>query len=553
MMKRYILPCLLVLVFALQAGSAIPQHSVTIDEYAHVPAGYSYWKTGSFKIYSQNPPLIKLWFTIPLLFSSPETVTVKKEEENPWEYGRLFQMNNFAVYQSLFNQCRAMALVLSLALAALLFLWARELYGFTAGLIALALYSFCPNMLAHSQLATPDVGFCLTTALAFYSFWIFCKDPSWRNIFLSGLTLGLAQLSKFTALLFYPAFILLILPFCMLERRRLKSYIGGLAIVFLLSLFIINTGYLFQGLFFPLKSFSLKSRLLTGLSASFLGCLSIPLPFHYIKGFDTQMFEAEGGQIAFLNGVLSTKGWWYYFIEAFCLKTPFPLMILIVFRCIIPVRMARARDTIFFTLPILVLFFSFSFLTNINIGLRYILPVYPLIFIWLSPLLPSLASNKAIANRDAYRRIFSVMSILILLSYSLSALWIFPHHLSYFNFLAGGPEGGYRYLIDSNIDWGQDLPQLKRLMEKKGIARLFLAYFGEVAPELYGISYDLPPLKGPVQGYLAVSVSILQGKGQWFPTLNGQWVFLPENALSWVKKYAPVGRAGYSIYIYKFP
>jgi len=553
MINRYILPCLLILVFALQAGSAIPQHSVTIDEYAHVPAGYSYWKTGSFKVYSQNPPLIKLWFTLPLLFSAPETVPEKYEDENPWEYGRLFLMSNYNAYQSLFNQCRAMVLVLSLVLAVLLFSWARELYGFTAGLIALALYAFCPNMLAHSQLATPDVGFCLITALAFYSFWIFCKEPSWKNIFLSGFALGLAQLSKFTALLFYPTFILLIIPYCLLERRPLKNYVGGLAIVFLLSLLIINTGYLFQELFFSLKSFNLKSHLLTVVSGSFLGSFPIPLPFHYIKGFDTQMIEAEGGQIAFLNGVLSTKGWWYYFIEAFCLKTPFPLLVLIVFRFIIPVRTARAQDTIFLAIPILALFFSFSFLTNINIGLRYVLPVYPLIFIWLSPLLPNIASINAIANRDIYRRIFSLISILILLFYSLSALWISPHHLSYFNFLAGGPEGGYRYLIDSNIDWGQDLPQLKKLMEKKGITRLYLSYFGEVAPELYGISYDLPPLKEPIHGYLAVSVSILQGKGQWFPTLKGQWVFLPENALIWAKKYTPIGRAGYSIYLYKFP
>mgnify|MGYP001077529950 FL=1 len=152
-----------------------------------------------------------------------------------------------------------------------------------------------------------------------------------------------------------------------------------------------------------------------------------------------------------------------------------------------------------------------------------------------------------------YRRIFSFISILVLLSYSLPALLIFPHHLSYFNFLAGGPEGGYRYLIDSNIDWGQDLPQLKKFMDDRGIPRLYLSYFGEVAPEIYGISYDLPPLKEPIHGYLAVSVSILQGKGQWFSTLKGQWIFLPENALTWVKKYTPIGRAGYSIYIYKFP
>jgi len=553
MMKRHILPCLIVLVFALQAGSSIPQHSVTIDEYTHVPAGYSYWKTGSFKVYSQNPPLIKLWFTLPLLFSSPETVPEKYEDENPWEYGRVFLMSNYNAYQSLFNQCRAMVLVLSLALAALLFNWARELYGFTAGLIALSFYAFCPNMLAHSQLATPDVGFCLTTALAFYWFWIFCKDPSWKNIFLSGFTLGLAQLSKFTALIFYPAFILLIIPFCLVERRPLKNYVGGLAIIFFLSLLIINSGYLFQELFFPLRSFTLKSRLLTVLSGSFLGSLPIPLPFHYIKGFDIQMFEAEGGQIAFLNGVLSTKGWWYYFIEAFCLKTPFPLLILIVFRLFIPVRKARVQDTIFLTIPILTILFQFSFLTNINIGLRYILPAYPLIFIWLSPFLPSIASINTIGNRDMYRRILSLICVLILLSYSLPALLIFPHHLSYFNFLAGGPEGGYRYLIDSNIDWGQDLSQLKKFMDDRGIPRLYLSYFGEVAPEIYGISYDLPPLKEPIHGYLAVSVSILQGKGQWFSTLKGQWIFLPENALTWVKKYTPIGRAGYSIYIYKFP
>jgi hypothetical protein len=208
------------------------------------------------------------------------------------------------------------------------------------------------------------------------------------------IILGLAQLSKFTALLFYIVFIMLIISYCILERRPLKKYAGGLAVVFLLSLLIINTGYLFQGMFFPLVSFSLKSRFLTVLSGSFLGSFPIPLPFHYLKGFDTQMFEAEGGHIAFLNGVLSTKGWWYYFIEAFCLKTPFPLLILILFRFVIPVKKARSSDTIFLAIPILAIFFQFSFLTNIDIGLRYILPAYPLIFIWVSPLLPHISSIK---------------------------------------------------------------------------------------------------------------------------------------------------------------
>lgn len=546
--KAVILPVLLLTAFALQAESALPRHSVTIDEYAHVPAGYSYWTTGDFSLYSQNPPLIKLWMTLPLLVSRPEFECPQEDgSRNPWECGRLFLVNNFSRYQSLFNQCRTMVIILGLVLGLLLFIWTETLYGYPSALVVLLLYCFCPNMLAHSQLATPDIGFCLTTVLALFTLRSFCLAPSWKNILFAGCALGCAEISKFTALVYYPLFVLLPSIYCLLAEKPMKKQLVGLAAIVFVSLVLINAGYLFQGLFHPLGSFVLKSRFLTGLSHTVLGELPLPLPFSYVQGFDKQMVEAEGGYIVFLNGVLRTRGWWYYFLEAFVLKTPVPLLSLIGLRCLVRVPRAMAQDTIFLILPILTLFVEFSFLTDIDLGLRYILPVYPLLFIWVSPVIASM-----VARYRTWGRIVPAASSVLLFMYGLSSIWIFPHHLSYFNAVAGGPEGGYRYLIDSNIDWGQDLPQLKKVMDAKGIRRITLAYFGVAAPEVYGISYSLPSPHAVLHGYLAVSVSILQGKGRWISTMDGRWVFLPENALTWVKRFSPIARAGYSIYLYKF-
>ena len=164
---------------------------------------------------------------------------------------------------------------------------------------------------------------------------------------------------------------------------------------------------------------------------------------------------------------------------------------------------------------------------NLQIGMRYLLPVYPLIFIIASIFIVELFKSKLI---------YKVMGIALILWSILIQVLIWPHYLSYFNEFAGGPDNGWKYLRDSNIDWGQDLKAVKDYMQENNIDEVTLSYYGEVDPSLYGIDFrHIPPeeVKTPSKTVYAVSVQNLDN-------------------LEWTKIYEPSQKAGYSIFIYDF-
>jgi len=273
--------------------------------------------------------------------------------------------------------------------------------------------------------------------------------------------------------------------------------------------------------------------------------LPLPVPSSFIEGIDIDQHEVEMGHLSYLNGKLSIKPRWYYFFEAFILKTPIPFTILLLCRLLIGpwkiISWAHPGGAILLFGSIIYIF-NFSFLETINLGIRYIFPVYPFLSLWISPIILHMTTMRK-----------KILFGLLLVWYAASSLSIHPHYLSYFNEIAGGPEGGRRYLGDSNIDWGQDLPQLKKYMNDHGLSRIKLFYYGVVDPQAYGISYDFPIGEGPsaLKGDIAVSVSFLQGKGIYaVPTLDGRYLTIKEGALMWLNRCKPIGRAGYSIYIF---
>jgi len=190
----------------------------------------------------------------------------------------------------------------------------------------------------------------------------------------------------------------------------------------------------------------------------------------------------------------------------------FSLLIKLIYRC-------------FSDLPIL-FFFSSSV---INLGIRYILPIYPLIFLLCGYVLKGISSKGKIL-------LFGLLVWLII-----NTLLIYPHHLSFFNEFAGGPTQGYKYLADSNIDWGQDLIFLKQYLVKHNIDFIYLSHFGLVEPAVYGIDYKpLPPY--PILGTVAISVNHLLGISAWKKI---------GESFKWLRELEPDDRVGYSILIYK--
>lgn len=206
---------LMILAQVVLAGDGARRQWITYDEFAHLPAGINYWQKRSFFIYHHNPPLTKMLAAIPALVMSPRMeyssdyhyiVGARPE----WPFGTRFLRLNSERYLSLFVAARMVNVLLSAIGALLVFAWSRELFGQRAALVSLALWCFSPSVLAHSQVVTPDIGAAVFGLASAYSFRKFLDSGSWPRALIAGLLLGLAELTKFTMLVLYPAYTLLV-------------------------------------------------------------------------------------------------------------------------------------------------------------------------------------------------------------------------------------------------------------------------------------------------------------------------------------------------------
>jgi hypothetical protein len=271
---------------------------------------------------------------------------------------------------------------------------------------------------------------------------------------------------------------------------------------------------------------------------------TLPLPATtYLLNLRTLIGHAGRGHGAFLMGQVSMHGWWYYFPVAFLLKTPLLTLLLLGVAAWDTVWRKRWRgDAPLVLFPMA--YFGFALASSLNIGYRYILPVVPFIIVYA-------AKVAGLAwLRPAWLRRYALPVLMVL--YAAGSLWLHPHYLAYFNLLAGGPQGGYRYLVDSNLDWGQDLKLLKAYLDERGVDDVWLGYLGTADPAYYGIHYrplfapgtsdpagDFSPVN-PVPGWYAISATVLQGP------------YSPEPDLfDWFRRHEPVAKIGYSIFVYR--
>ena len=558
-------PAMLV-IMGLMCFLSLRVKSPTVDEFAHLPAGYYYWKTGDFSLYGKNPPLIKLLCALPLLTMDismdPARTYADRGDWRPWIFGTYFMRENADSYDTIFFVGRIPVVLLGLLLGFYVFCWARDLYGLKGGILSLILYAFSPNMLAHSRLVTTDVGCACFMFIAAYYYWRHCcLKRQWAWV-VAGVSLGLALLSKYTALLLLPIFGLLLFLTCWRARARensaslsavdkrqplfLKRIMDGglrLLLIIVIAGFVVNLGYGFKGSFKTLSSIPHGSQLYRTLDRFPINRIPIPLPAAYVQGFDQQKVDAEQGVfLNYLRGKLSNRGWWYYFLYAFVVKTPIPLHICI----LISIWYALKRrqivvDEAFLIVPVFVMVAIFSFFSEINVGLRYLLPAFPFLFVWLGQL------SQLSLQKPAARWIGGALVV----TYVISSVSVFPDYLAYFNAWAGGPSKGHSHLLDSNLDWGQDLKRLKAYMEKEGIEEVGLAYFGHVDPQIYGIAYHLVGER-PEPGYIAVSANYLYGL-PYLITYGSKPLFIKPGTFKWLHAYEPKAEIGNTILVYSIP
>lgn len=509
--------------FSIRAISSLTQESATFDETTYFGLGkyllkYHRWDVPGAIL---HPPLSFYIHSIPLMFAPTD--------EHVWDYdsapqrdlqflGTLDYARGQALLSSPANQgdrlldlARAMMVLPAVFLGWFVFLWSRTLYGNLDAILAIVLYSFSPNILAHARLITPDILVTTFTFVTVYYFWRWHRYGRMANAIMGGVCLGLALLSKFTAIL--------LLPICLVLALLWRMRGSRVKIGYYLIFAIIGVAILFLGYGMDLNP--------------------------YLDGIVFQRERSVAGGMNYLMGHYSNQGWWDYFIVAFLIKTPLPTLIFlaVALACfIVRVRQGQWIDETFLLAPVVVIFGFFS-LSHAQLGLRYILPVYPFLFV-----LASRAANVFLSDRLKLGFCLAMLGWL-----GTTSCLIHPHYLAYFNELVGGPNNGSAYLVDSNLDWGQDLKGLKQFMDKHGIDRISLSYFGTDSPARYGIKYNWLPsmvLNDPdpanhssaPKGWIAVSATNLRGA-----------YFRDPNLFDWLKNRKPIARIGYSIFIFNVP
>ena len=564
------LPLLLISIHAGLLVYSLRLHSVVIDEAAHVPSGVAHWHTGKFADYRVNPPLGRMLATIPLLFNNCRWVGSKSTGDeslysrHEWNIIREFQQSNSDNYYNIICLSRIAGVVWSCVGASIVFRWSRELYGRRGGLLSLAIWCFEPNIIAHAQIVTPDIPCTVAGLLATYSFWCYLRSPGWYASAAAGLSIGIALLTKFTLVAILPAFLLLLF----IWRYRIPVFSTRLHCVLIstahgafamaLAMAVINMGYLFVDSFRPVGDISFISNTFSGvdsppvgdnvLRGTWVGKFPSPFPADWLRGIDVQRRDFEKmhqSKPSYLAGVWQGRGWWYYYLYALAIKSPVGIIFLVCLGVALSVfrhKSASAlRNELAFLVPCFFIIILVSSQTGFNHHMRYVLPALPYLYIS--------------AGKTAFfihsQRILGLFVLVALFFSAASSLCVFPHSLSYFNELIGGPRYGHEYLVDSNIDWGQDVYFLDQWLDEHPAAQPmhFALFTADPDFQRRKIFHPLPclpsmppGLSGPRPGYYAISVNVLQGME------TGD---APAGALVYFKHFEPVELIGYSIYIYR--
>jgi len=543
-------------------------HSPTWDEPAHLVSGISHWEFGRWDLYRVNPPLVRMIAALPVLAAGCETdwrhFTEASGARPEFILGKQLVAANGPRVFWLTALARWSCIPFSLLGAGVCFWWARDLYGPVAGLLALGLWVFDPNVLGHASLITPDVAAASLGAAAGYAFWRWLARPQWRRALVAGLALGLAAAAKTTWAVLFPLWTAVWAIRAVDARRTgcasLPAPGPHLAAILAIGLYVLNAVYSFSGSCRRLDQFQFTSEALSGsragfgrigesgnrFSGTFWGPVRLPLPEDYVLGVDLQRRDFETTPCSYLRGEWRREGWWYYYLYALAVKVPLGTWTLVLAAVWVTVRRrsysASWCDEWVLLAPMVAVLVLVSSQTGMNHHFRYVLPVFPFAFIWTSKV------ARAVEFRD--RGLTAVASVSLAWCVGAS-LWVYPHGLSYFNEAVGGAKNGHWHLTNSNIDWGQDLLYLKKWYDEHPEARpLAVAYFGTCDPRTAGIEGTVPPPSPPRPGMAPCFSAQPSGPLPGWYAMSVNEIHRHTGEYAYFLRFEPVAMAGYSIYIY---
>ncbi len=578
--------------------------SATMDELAHIPAGFGYVTQLDYRLNPEHPPLIKALSALSAWIAArprfPTDTSYWRDDVNgQWAQGAKFLYESGNDADKIIFWSRLPLILLTVLFGWLLFRWSQKRFGSATALLTLAFFAFSPTILAHGRYVTTDLGAALGFFIGIASFTSFLEKPSRRNTAIAGLALGAALLFKFSAVLLIPLYLILLAAWVFAkpylhfhERARLIGrLLAKIAIIGTVALVIIWAVYGVLVWNYPLEKQSRDAEFLLS-SYGFGPAANLDLALiknpvtrplgQYLLGFLMVQQRSAGGNTAFFLGEVSAAGSRLYFPLLYLLKEPLTLHILTLIALITSfsrvlrtrrIRLSLVRSWIadhfpeFSALIFIAFYWLLSIVSPLNIGVRHVLPTFPFIYLLVSSRVVMWLRLHWISNPQNWverlRGIYQVyiktipryvLVVGLLLWFIAGTIMVFPYYLSYYNELVGGSARGWQVAVDSNYDWGQDLKRLAQFVEKNNIPKIAVDYFGGGNPRYY-LGNKFEPwwsARGapPAGGWFAISATFRQGA---FGAPSPGFVRRPEDSYEWLKPYEPVERIGYSIFVYKLP
>lgn len=520
----------LLLLAAVQISSAL-QESQTFDEGVHLVAGYRYWRTGDFSLNTEHPPLQKLLSAAPLLLLAPPLPSDPKLLVDQSEYARAFLYQGPQPADRLLFLGRLPTIVLTLLLALAVAAAALRYFGREPALIAVWLCALDPNLIAHGRYVTTDLASALFFFCSVVSWLSYLEAPGRKRLALAGLSLGLALGAKFSMIVLLPLLPALALLRWVMTRhswRDAARMAGALVLAVVIAagvvalLYAPETWRTFRGRTIKVEPVTVAGMRLPAMT--------------YATGLRTVLEHNREGHAAFLFGEVRETGWWYYFPVVFAVKSTTPLLLLTVLAFALAYRAVRAHGALL-CLSLLIpplFYFGISMSSHINLGVRHLLPVYPFLYLFGAAVLAHAFSPKRVA----------LVAGLIVALQAAESLAVYPEYLAFFNAPSGGRAAGARYLLDSNLDWGQDLKKLKKYIDREQPGTVCLDYFGYADPGYYGLRWEYLP-----KTWDKVDLERMDCIGAISVTLLND-LYIRKGSYEWLRRRTPIGVVGSSIYLY---
>lgn len=591
--QYYIVTGILAIVFIVSVNVSLGDTTI-MDEVAHIPSGYSYIKYHDYRLNPEHPPLLKDIAGIPLQFLKVTFPTDEKfwttDANGQWDAGSRFLYFPGNDTEAIVFWSRLPIILIALALGFMIFKWAKELFGTKAGLLALALYALDPNILGHNHYVTTDLGIAAFSVFAFYFFIRYLKNPGWKTIVFAGIFLGLAALAKFSAVLLFPILGIALILFALFRKEKLdfsflgsgkikkfwlqKLYLYIATFIVILAIHGLLIGLVYELNIFKMPAEKIHQLINTQLSPNGLQKITAPYlhkmadnsvlrPYsQYLTGFFMVFGRVAGGNTTYFFGQVTNQSFREYFPLVFLIKEPLPILILLVFSIAIGLVVMLKNNlsefpkkvwpniknylnehiTEFSMLSFIALYAYISITGNLNIGFRHLFPILPFMYILIAKE-ATVFGNRITKNHRKY--FWTVISILVIWLAAETA-FAYPSYLAYFNETIGGSKNGYKYVTDSNVDWGQDLKRLAKWVNDNHIEKIRVDYFGggDVKHYLGDKAILWHSDDGQEPGWYAISATFLQNS-LYYKITEGK----PD--YEWLRERTPYTNIGGSILIYK--